>query len=937
MACLDSTTGREHLSSESCFATLCPSDTQRPNRTPIDENMSFGDLAGGGAACGPSNPLQNLGKRFGQDRSSQLDRFGGHLGAASGSRSSGFRSSPAPGQSHTAEGFLSPVGPLDLSSLTGALPHSHQLEGPSNSHALRGASPADFEASFRSPQQQQPLHLNKGSHAWSSDFLGGAHTASAPVLAANGSQQGSATARSGFANGHVGGLGGYNVQRSRFGPQMGGGMAGYAPHLQGQHSSPLSSSQSAQMAQQERPQVDDRVWSEAFTAYDENNAAMNTAKETLGPEALIERADMTPAEADELARTAGKLVSTVEHDQNDKFKQSNFLNLMRKLRDREAGIHGTDIVDTPEGASASAPASALDKGKGKATDFGLQHQGPPQSQQEAIMRAQARAQGSGGLQLSGSTLERMAHQEGQSREWLNDLWAEEDQRSEAIEEKARQDLAARQAFVGDGGDLQARMREDDLEAREFAKFQQLNTNVLGADSRLRTGWEEEAQDDVAHDEDYSHEDFVGRRWEGQKGRGRPAEAQAREWDKLQADWDAFEAGPHGLRPAQTPQAFEAASVPRYQFQASNPYLETTRQHMMHALETVPEDVRSILEAEAAVQVEPTDAAAWYSLGVKQQENERERAAIAALHRAIQINPLMKDAWLALAVSYTNEGDRRATFESLERWIDSNERYSDVVASHRAATGEKGEFGRADLPYIERHSRVVSALLSIARHGSQHLGEVDADVQVALGVLFNASDEFNKAVDCFSAAISVRPEDWLLYNRLGAVLSNSGRSDEALHYYRYALDLKPDFARCHFNLAISCLNLKMYADAASHSYTALALQDSHAQQQGGHHLSSSYYDDNSNDGDVSVVGRDGNGSLWETLRVSLELLNRPDLARRTYKRDISLFDPADLVVPGDNNAAAAGYSSASGSNGGSNGAIGGIAFPDDGASIMEPSH
>lgn len=46
--------------------------------------MSFSDLAGG-AACGPSNPLQNLGKRFGQDRSSQMDRFGS---AASGSRSS---------------------------------------------------------------------------------------------------------------------------------------------------------------------------------------------------------------------------------------------------------------------------------------------------------------------------------------------------------------------------------------------------------------------------------------------------------------------------------------------------------------------------------------------------------------------------------------------------------------------------------------------------------------------------------------------------------------------------------------------------------------------------------------------------------------------------------------------------------------------------------
>ena len=86
--------------------------------------------------------------------------------------------------------------------------------------------------------------------------------------------------------------------------------------------------------------------------------------------------------------------------------------------------------------------------------------------------------------------------------------------------------------------------------------------------------------------------------------------------------------------------------------------------------------------------------------------------------------------------------------------------------------------------------------------------IDADVQVALGVLFNASEDYDKAVDCFSAALEVRPDDWLLYNRLGATLSNSGRSDVALGYYHQALDLRPGFVRCHFNLSISCLNLKV---------------------------------------------------------------------------------------------------------------------------------
>ena len=160
--------------------------------------------------------------------------------------------------------------------------------------------------------------------------------------------------------------------------------------------------------------------------------------------------------------------------------------------------------------------------------------------------------------------------------------------------------------------------------------------------------------------------------------------------------------------------------------------------------------------------------------------------------------------------------------------------------------------------------------------------IDADVQVALGVIFNSSEDYDKAVDCFSTALSVRPQDWLLYNRLGATLSNSGRSAEAIQYYHHALNLQPEFVRCHFNLSISCLNLKMYQDAAEHIYTALTLQQAEAETMdmvGGERPSSAT-----------------SGSLWETFRVALELLNRSDLAAKCSLRDINAFDPTDFVAP-----------------------------------------
>ncbi|KAL1953480.1 hypothetical protein VTO42DRAFT_2776 [Malbranchea cinnamomea] len=45
-------------------------------------------------------------------------------------------------------------------------------------------------------------------------------------------------------------------------------------------------------------------------------------------------------EADELAKTAGQLLESVSHDTSQKFKESNFLALMRQLRDREVTVDG---------------------------------------------------------------------------------------------------------------------------------------------------------------------------------------------------------------------------------------------------------------------------------------------------------------------------------------------------------------------------------------------------------------------------------------------------------------------------------------------------------------------------------------------------------------------------------------------------------------------
>ncbi|KAJ6499061.1 hypothetical protein C8R45DRAFT_864346 [Mycena sanguinolenta] len=333
--------------------------------------------------------------------------------------------------------------------------------------------------------------------------------------------------------------------------------------------------------------------------------------------------------------------------------------------------------------------------------------------------------------------------------------------------------------------------------------------------------------------------------------------QSNEWGHLQADWDAFEATSAGIKPVEV-----------YEFQRNNPYLSdtpslTTRHHLAHGGRQPMLD--SVLELEAVVQRNMTDASAWYDLGVKQQANEREKQALQALTRAVELDPSYLVAWLALAISQTNDGNRAGTHDAVRQWVDRNERYSTAVARYRAAHPD-GE----GVPMAERFANLIQCLIEMAR--SDQGDAIDADIQIALAVLLNTNEDYAKAQDCFRTALAVRPDDWLLYNRVGATMANSGRAEEALQYYYRALELNPMYIRARFNLGISCINLRRFEEAAQHILDALGLQESDGVSYGGE----------SNTSGVTTT------ALWDSLRTACMHMQRPDLSAFCDRQDLEGF-------------------------------------------------
>lgn len=232
-------------------------------------------------------------------------------------------------------------------------------------------------------------------------------------------------------------------------------------------------------------------WDKEFSALDK---ILESPAVQLG-EQKQEVYQHNPAEADELARTAGLLLENVKNEQNPKFQNSQFIGLMRQLRDGQMIVEGNKMVES-EGRTSSA---ADVKGKGRAIDI----TNTSSMRQPVFRNADPALQHTN---FSGDAARALA----------------------AMANETQED-----AQFGPESEIDAYFREDNADYMRY--------------------WNENPAP-VHHE---------------------AATAESASWDKLQQDWDRFEATSTGIKP-----------VINYQFQQNNPYLlgdsSQTRNHVMHA-------------------------------------------------------------------------------------------------------------------------------------------------------------------------------------------------------------------------------------------------------------------------------------------------------------------------------------------------------------------
>lgn len=312
------------------------------------------------ALCGPSNALQTFRKHTSVDRTLQQDRLVGR----GHSPSQGFRS-------HDPR-----AGSLDAD--------FHAFENaPTNTFNME--QPAWAQTSHRSSPQPS-------NASWASDFQN-LHISNAPLPS---HQMRVAAPLVTTTNGGWGQE--FMRQRQNMTPVQQGKqpeMISTAspmfnslqnPSFQAPRNQYATNQQNVMHEQQMQDPSFDRAFQEAFDSIQQSEfkdiaveeaapltepvhdfgyeqALLQPTDVKLGSDAIdyVEQKDRTPdqdsKDADDLARVAGVLLQNVSHEQNEKFQNSKFLDLMKKIRDREIEVRNDDFESTY--VDHAAPQSAM--------------------------------------------------------------------------------------------------------------------------------------------------------------------------------------------------------------------------------------------------------------------------------------------------------------------------------------------------------------------------------------------------------------------------------------------------------------------------------------------------------------------------------------------------------------------------------------------------
>lgn len=119
--------------------------------------------------------------------------------------------------------------------------------------------------------------------------------------------------------------------------------------------------------------------------------------------------------------------------------------------------------------------------------------------------------------------------------------------------------------------------------------------------------------------------------------------------------------------------------------------------------------------------------------------------------------------------------------------------------------EKGEYDQAMAQFRK-------ALEKAPADGDPKDIQEKAKIQAAIGDLYIRKNDLKAAQEYFQKSLDLSPKDEILAYNVGEIFFSNNKTQEAIHYFKLAASIKPDWADPHLKLGYTYLNSGDYKSA-----------------------------------------------------------------------------------------------------------------------------
>ncbi|MES0491417.1 MAG: tetratricopeptide repeat protein [Leptospirales bacterium] len=186
---------------------------------------------------------------------------------------------------------------------------------------------------------------------------------------------------------------------------------------------------------------------------------------------------------------------------------------------------------------------------------------------------------------------------------------------------------------------------------------------------------------------------------------------------------------------------------------------------------------------------------------------------------------------------------------------------------------------------EQYQKAVDAFSEAIR-----LDPDDEDNYLNRGASYYNLDKHNKAIKDYNKAIELKPDYAEAYNNRGAVYDDLKKYDKAVKDYNKAIELKPDYANAYNNRGIAYNNLEEYDKAVKDYDKAIELKPDYADaynNRGNTYKNLKKYDEAIKDYDKAIKLKPDYENAYFNRAYSYSQLKQHDMAIEDYKKALEL--------------------------------------------------